>query len=131
MSIRRALLRVCCMTALMLPLACGSELSFSLLGLAQARLGVNDRLRMACSNLGAGRSMPDGIISAIMVEVETYRVRGVPRSEILQAELNTCLGGCQQACDRNPSLCTGDSAIDCLPYCSACMKAIVDQVYSE
>lgn len=129
MSNLSRLLRLYCCAAALAPIAC--DIPFDLRGLAVPgeRLAVNPSLRTACGDPGGRLSMPDHVIAALIFEVEQYRQSGVSKADLLQAEVNTCLGGCQQACDASPALCGGESPLDCVSFCVSCMGAIVDQVF--
>ncbi len=129
MFIHRCAYRAAFSMAMLLPAACDGRLDFAQYGLPLDRFGVNASLRSACANLGGGQSMPDDVIQALIAEVEHFRQSGVTRNQILQAEIHACLGGCDQACNENPAMCSGSTPVNCLPYCVTCMEAIVDQVY--
>lgn len=129
MFIYRRAYRAAFTIAMLLPAACDGKLDLARYGFPLDRFGVNASLRSACANLGGGQSMPDEVIEALIDEVDHFRQSGVTRNQILQAEIHSCLGGCEQACNENPELCSGNSPVTCLPYCVTCMEAIVDQVY--
>lgn len=129
MFIYRRAYRTAFTIAMLLPAACDGKLDLARYGFPLDRFGVNASLRSACANLGGGQSMPDAVIEALIDEVDHFRQSGVTRNQILQAEIHSCLGGCEQACNENPELCSGNSPVNCLPYCVTCMEAIVDQVY--
>lgn len=123
------ILRFLCCAAVIAPIACDIPFDLSGLAIPSDRLAINDTLRTACGELGGTRAMPDRVITALILEVEQYRQSGVSMANLLQAEVGTCLNGCQKACDANPALCNGESPLDCVSFCVSCMQAIVDQVY--
>ena len=129
MFIHRCAYRATLFIAMLLPAACDGRLDLARYGFPLERSVVTASLRSACANLGGGQSMPDDVIQALIAEVDQFRLSGVTRNQILQAEIHSCIGGCEQACNENPELCTGSSPLTCLPYCVTCMEAIVDQVY--
>lgn len=105
--------------AILFPLGCGT----TGVGMPDPRLEVNDTLRQACPDTS------DGLISALLIEVDAIREQGATRLDTLQIELNNCESGCDEACTLDPSTCDGAVQIQCREVCATCTAAIVDQVY--